>query len=95
MSQNTICNNMLTIVMDPKGFGADIPFKSEIDQLVGHVSTAKVAVGHDKIRFPGDPERETSAERTANGIPIDDNTWAEMTEAGVEAGMDKSDFAVN
>lgn len=95
MSQDTICNNMLTILMDPAGFGADIPFKSEIDQLVGHVSTAKVAVGHDKIRFPGDPERETAAERTANGIPIDDNTWAEMTQAAVEAGMDEAAFNVN
>ncbi|MDF1794619.1 MAG: malate/lactate/ureidoglycolate dehydrogenase [Thalassobaculaceae bacterium] len=95
MSQDTICNNMLTIVMDPAGFGADIPFKSEIDQLVDHVSSAKVAVGHDKIRFPGDPERETAAERTANGIPIDDNTWAEMTQAGVDTGMEASAFGVN
>lgn len=95
MSQDTICNNMLSIVLDPAGFGAEIPFKSEIDQLVGHVSSAKVAVGHDRIRFPGDPERETAAERRANGIPIDDNTWAEMTRAGVEAGMDAAAFNVN
>jgi uncharacterized oxidoreductase len=95
MGQDTICNNMLTILMDPAGFGADIPFKSEIDQLVHHVASAKVAAGHDKIRFPGDPERETSAERRASGIPIDDNTWAEMTRAGTEVGMDAAAFNVN
>jgi len=95
MDQETICNNMLTILLDPAGFGADIPFRSEIDQLVEHVSSAKVAVGHDRIRFPGDPERETEADRRANGIPIDDNTWAEMTAAGVGAGMEEAAFNVN
>ena len=95
MDQETICNNMLTIVLDPAGFGVDIPFRSEIDQLVSHVSSAKVAVGHDKVRFPGDPERETAATRRADGIPIDDNTWTEMTDAGVQVGMDAGDFATN
>ncbi len=28
MDQDTICNNMLSIVLDPAGFGADIPFRS-------------------------------------------------------------------
>lgn len=92
MSQETICNNMLTIVLDPAGFGVDIPFKSEIDQLVSHVTSAKVAVGHDRIRFPGDPEREMAAERRSNGIPIDANTWAEMTQAGVDAGVEAALF---
>jgi len=93
LDMDTICNNMLMIVMDPKGFGADIPFKSEIDSLVAHVSSSATGEGVDKIRFPGDPEREAMADRKANGIHVDDNTWAEMTKAGVEVGMDASVFA--
>ncbi|NQW11113.1 MAG: malate/lactate/ureidoglycolate dehydrogenase [Alphaproteobacteria bacterium] len=95
MDQNTICNNMLMIVFDPAGFGAAIPFKAEIDQLIEHVSSSKPAQGFDHVRFPGDPERETMAARLADGIEIDDNTWAEMTKAGIEAGMDPSEFRVN
>ena len=29
----------------------------------------------------GDPERRTRAERIANGVPIDDETWRELTTA--------------
>jgi uncharacterized oxidoreductase len=93
MDQETICNNMLMIVIDPAGFGADIPFRDEIDRLVEHVSSSQPAQGFDKVRFPGDPERETTAERTANGIWIDDNTWGEMRRAGLEVGMSEADFA--
>jgi len=92
MDQDTICNNMLMIVIDPAGFGAEIPFRDEIDQLVEHVSSSKTAVGFDKIRFPGDPEREATADRKANGIWIDDNTWGEMRRAGLEVGMTEADF---
>ena len=31
--------------------------------------------------IPGDPERRTRAERVANGIPIDDETWRELVAA--------------
>ncbi len=92
MDQDTICNNMLMIVIDPAGFGAEIPFRDEIDQLVEHVSSSKTAVGFDKIRFPGDPEREAMADRKANGIWIDDNTWGEMRRAGLEVGLTEADF---
>ena len=30
--------------------------------------------------------------RRAEGIPIDDNTWAEMKRMGTEAGMDAAAF---
>jgi uncharacterized oxidoreductase len=31
--------------------------------------------------IPGDPERRTRAERIANGVPIDDETWRELAAA--------------
>ncbi len=38
---------------------------------------------------PGDPERASRADRAANGIPIDDTTWAEIVEAGEKVGVAK------
>jgi uncharacterized oxidoreductase len=32
----------------------------------------------EEILLPGDPERKTSAARTANGIPIDDGNWRQL-----------------
>jgi len=33
------------------------------------------------VLIPGDPERRTRAERIANGVPIDPETWREITSA--------------
>jgi uncharacterized oxidoreductase len=33
------------------------------------------------VLIPGDPERRTRAERIANGVPIDDETWRELVAA--------------
>jgi len=33
------------------------------------------------VLIPGDPERMTRIERRKNGIPVDDETWRELTTA--------------
>jgi len=33
------------------------------------------------VLIPGDPERLMRAERIKNGVPIDDETWRELTVA--------------
>jgi uncharacterized oxidoreductase len=91
----TIRNNMFTIIIDPKGFDSGVPFANEIDSLADYVKSGSPAEGHDKIRLPGDPERETVILRSDAGIEIDDNTWAEMTQAGIDVGMDPATFAQN
>jgi uncharacterized oxidoreductase len=35
----------------------------------------------------GDPERKARAERTANGIPIDGETWRQIVEAAAKLGL--------
>jgi uncharacterized oxidoreductase len=95
LNEETIRNNMLTIVIDPKGFGDGIDLGFEVDELAAYVKSCKPAEGFDKIRFAGDPERESTEARLAAGIPIDDNTWAEMTASGVEVGMKETTFKVN
>lgn len=92
LDEDTIRNNMLTIIMDPNGFDTGAGFPSEIDRLQDWVRSSKAAEGHDKVRFAGDPERETMEKRKVDGIEIDDNTWAEMRDRSVEFGMDPAAF---
>ena len=33
----------------------------------------------EPVLIPGDPERLTRAERIKNGVPVDDETWRELT----------------
>jgi LDH2 family malate/lactate/ureidoglycolate dehydrogenase len=34
---------------------------------------------NEPVLIPGDPERLTRAERIKNGVPVDDETWRELT----------------
>ena len=36
------------------------------------------------MRIAGEPERETRARREREGIPVDDNTWADILAAGAK-----------
>ena len=87
---------VLSHVSDPPDrvvqFESGVSFASEYDSLVDYVKSGQPAEGHDKIRVAGEPEQESMQKRKLDGIPIDDNTWAEMTKLGCENGMNKSDF---
>ena len=91
-AEDTIRNNMLTIIIDPNGFGDEIPFANEIDEMTKWVKSARTTPGVDEIMVPGDPERKMVIQRRKEGIPMDDNTWNEMVEAGISVGMNRVDF---
>ncbi len=90
--RDTIQNNMLTIILDPDGFGAGIPLARDIDDFTAWVKASPPAPGTDEVMVPGDPERKRRAERQRDGIPIDDNTWRGLVEAGLSVGMNRVDF---
>lgn len=89
---DTIRNNMLTIVIDPDRFDSGVSFAAEFDSLVDYVKSGQAAEGHEKILVAGEPERISMTKRKAEGLPIDDNTWAEMIKYGTENGMTQADF---
>jgi hydroxycarboxylate dehydrogenase B len=42
------------------------------------------------VLLPGDVERRTRADRRAGGIPLDDTTIGEITEAAVSVGLPRA-----
>ncbi|WP_416897617.1 MAG: malate/lactate/ureidoglycolate dehydrogenase [Minwuia sp.] len=85
----SIINNMLTIIVDPARLGDTGALYAEIDDFIRHVKASPPAPGVDAVMVPGDPERKSSAERGANGLPIDDQTWQEMVQCAVQSGIDE------
>ena len=85
-------NNMLAIVIDPDAFGGREGFEAEAEAMLDYIRSTAPAEGVDRVRLPGDPERESVARRIAEGIPIDDNTWAQIREAAASVGL--ADFAI-
>ena len=47
----------------------------------------------DQVRVPGDPEREFVATRSADGIPIDENSWKGILKAAEVAGVSEAEIA--
>lgn len=88
----TVVNHMLMMVLDPDVFGGHGKFQSEIAAMVEYLQDTEPAPGHDRVRVPGEPERESAAAREANGIPIDDNSWNGIIDAARQVGVTDTDI---
>ena len=88
----TVINNMLMLILNPDAFGGPERFQHEITAMVDYLHDTQPAKGADRVRIPGEPERETMAERSVAGIPIDARTWSELVQAAVAVGMADSEI---
>ncbi len=86
-------NHMLMIIIDPDLFGGAEAFRQEVQGMSEWLHSSEPATGHDRVRLPGEPERESMAERLANGIPIDEQSWKAIREAAVRAGLSEAAIA--
>ncbi len=88
----TIVNHMLTFVVDPAAFGHRDGFQQEVLAMVDYIHSTTPAQGVDKVRVPGDPERESVAARERDGIEIDERSWAGIVESARQAGLDDAEI---
>lgn len=84
---NNVVNHMLTFILDPDLFGGAEAFQREILGMSDYLHSTAPAKGFDKVRLPGEPERESMAERQKNGIPIDEQSWNGICQAAEQAGL--------
>ena len=55
---------------------------AEARRFVDFVKASPPAKAGEPVLAPGEVERRTRAKRLADGVPIDDKTWADLIEAG-------------
>jgi uncharacterized oxidoreductase len=77
----TATNGMLTIVIDPSRLIDREWLRGEIAAMTQYITASPPARPDEPVLIPGDPERLTRAERMKNGVPIDEETWRELTTA--------------
>ena len=80
-------NNMLSVYIDPDAFGGREAFEAEAEAMLDYIRSTLPGQGVDRVRLPGDPERETMAARLERGIPIDDRTWTDLLRAAEIVGL--------
>lgn len=86
----TVVNHMLQFVFDPAAFGGLDAFRCETDAMVAFLQSTAPADGFDRVRVPGEPERESLSLRSERGIPIDNNSWSGIVAAAERVGVDAS-----
>ena len=80
-------NGVWFMVLDPSRFLPLAQFTGAMDELVGFVKEPPYAPGHDEILVAGEPERRRMADRLANGIELDDETWRQINAAAEDTGV--------
>ena len=78
---------MLAFYVDPKVIDTSNFFDGEISRYVDFIRKTKPMAGVDQVLIPGDPERKTRIERSKNGIPLPDDTWAAIVNTAREVGV--------
>lgn len=80
-------NGMLAIYVDPKVIDTSNFFDGEISRYVDFIRATKPVSGVDTVLIPGDPEKKMRADRTRNGVPLPDDTWAAIVNTAREVGV--------
>lgn len=66
-------------------------FKTEMDNWITTFRNAETSTGQDRVLIPGDPERELTAKRRENGIPLHEQVVADLKELGTKFGLSFND----
>jgi hydroxycarboxylate dehydrogenase B len=79
--RGTTTNGMFTVLIDPSHLVDRAWMVDEIKAMTEYVTASAPRNPAEPVLIPGDPERQSRAKRIAEGVPIDDETWREITEA--------------
>jgi uncharacterized oxidoreductase len=82
-----VLNSMFSILVDPNRLGTAANLAAEMEGFVAYATASPPQPGLERVRTPGEPERETKARRLVDGIPVDSVTWAEIVVAGAKVGL--------
>jgi LDH2 family malate/lactate/ureidoglycolate dehydrogenase len=80
-------NCVFMMLIDPAHYGGADHFRAEVAQLVEYIKSCPRVERCDEILLPGDPERRQFAQRSAEGIPLDDENWNALVSLGKKLGV--------
>ncbi len=63
-------------------------FHKEIEDLIAHVKSSRVAPGFSEILAPGEPEFRSAERKSIEGIAIDETTWEAICDEARAVGLD-------
>ncbi len=82
-----IINTMTVIVLDPARLGDVGWIRGEVDAMAAFAKASPPTDPDLPVLVPGEPERLSRAERNANGVPLDSESWQQLLSAGETLGL--------
>jgi uncharacterized oxidoreductase len=89
-SEGRVHNGMLSIYLDPATLDTEGSFAADVGDYIAWIKSARPMEAGGEVLIPGDKERKTAAERTANGVPLPDDVWHSILYAAALVGLDKA-----
>lgn len=85
---NPIGNCVFMMMLDPAHFGGSDHFSSEVSGLIEFIRSCPRIEGVDEITLPGDPERRSLAQKSAEGITLDEGNWNKLATLAEKLGVE-------
>ncbi len=83
-----VANGMLSIILDPSRFVDADEFFPEVSRYIEFVKSSRTRTPDGEILMPGEPESRTKAERTKQGIELDETTCSQLASTCFALGLD-------
>ena len=77
---NRLGNGIFAVIVNIESFMPRDEFARRLSDLLDYIRNCPTREGFDEVLVPGDPEERTQQKRLAEGIPVDDETWGQLTE---------------
>lgn len=90
--QGGILNSMFAVITDLSRLNGAAAVAERVAHAAAHVRSARPGPGFDSVLLPGEPERRSAQGRRANGIPVDEMTWAQIREAAGKLGITEAEL---
>jgi hydroxycarboxylate dehydrogenase B len=87
-SKRRVLNGMLSVLIDPQAIADRTAFEAETLAFLEWVTSAPAREGFGPVQVAGDAERAMRSRRSAEGVPVDETTWAEILAAAHSLGVD-------
>lgn len=84
-------NGVFMLAVNPEGFVGLDAFKMNTAELLGKVKKVPAEAGK-RILVPGEPEKESKAQRLRDGVPIPDGTWSQIEALCMRLNVDLGDI---
>lgn len=88
-------NGMLSVYLDPARVDPEDGFAQSVTDYIDWFLAADTTADNDKVRMPGDKERERRADREANGLELPADAWQSILDGAERAGMSPETIAVH